>query len=120
MPTEKSLPKRHELLSFVQAVVSDNLAMYGLEGEAADQLGSAVADRLAREWGGQVVSFPKDAQRRRSLRDVEIYSKFTGRNYRALAAEYGLCVRAVYDVIERARGCDQGEEQLFLDFGSPE
>lgn len=96
-------PLRHELLCFVHAFTQKKLCDYGLNKEVADEIGCALADGLASEWGGQLINFPKDSAYLIALRDLQIYDEFNGRNHSALARKYQLTVRAIYDIIKRVR-----------------
>jgi Mor family transcriptional regulator len=95
--------RRHELLEFVHDVVKQTLADYRIKPDVADQVGCAVADALASEWGGQLISFPKDFAYKVSARDEQIWADFDGKNQPHLAQKYGLTLSAVYRIIKRFR-----------------
>jgi Mor family transcriptional regulator len=101
MSESKTAITRNELLASVEGWASEAAQDFGLPNEKADHLGTYIADQLAEHFGGSMLSFPKDRAFRIHLRDVEIYSKFTGNNIRALAKEYDLVDRAIYNIVKK-------------------
>lgn len=80
--------KRHELLEELQAVIARQLEEMGTAPDAASVIGSSAVDYLSTYWAGQVVTFPKDAQYKLTLKELEIYDQFDGRNKDDLARRY--------------------------------
>lgn len=105
---------RHELLSDVADLATTVAKDHGLMADIADQVGCAVANRIADHWGGQLISFPKDYHFKTSQRDLQIYDEFTGNNHSELSRKYGLSVRAIYKVIEKTRKRDIDKRQVKL------
>ncbi|AFJ01972.1 Mor transcription activator-like protein [Methylophaga frappieri] len=106
--------RRHELLEDIHAQVSSVAGEHGIEADLADQIGCAIADHLANNWGGQNFTFPKDHHYQISSRDEEIYDKFNGRNHHILAKDYNLTIRAIYKIIKRVRAKgDPNQTTLF-------
>ena len=99
--------RRNELLEEVQAHTQQILVEHGIDEDLAEQAGCAICDRLADNWGGQGITFPKDHRFRLSKRDVEIYEEFNGRNHNELAKKYHVTTRAIYKIIRRVR--DRGD-----------
>lgn len=106
--------RRHEMLEDVQAHTQQILVDHGIKKELAEQAGCAICDRLADNWGGQVITFPKDHRFRLSKRDIEIYKEFNGRNHNELAKRYRVTTRAIYKIIQRVRDrMDSNQACLF-------
>lgn len=104
MSTDRQMPKlRNELLQSVEAWTAECAEDFGLSNEVASQLGVYVANHLADNFGGCMISFPKDHPYKIHQRDVEIYEKFNGTNYNALAQQYKIGTRAVYKIIGKMK-----------------
>ena len=56
---------------------------------------------LREKLGGQELRIPAPD---RDARNAEIRAKYTGRNVRELASEYGLCVSSIYKIVQKKRG----------------
>lgn len=93
--------RRAELYEDVEQHVIKVLRKEGLSPEIAGQAANEVADMLASNWGGQVISFPRDVARSRGKRHADILQKFNGRNYGELATEFGYTERGIRRLIER-------------------
>lgn len=109
---------RNELLTDLANTVNQTLIEYGVTGELADQVGSAVADRVADHWGGQTIFIPKEHAFKIAKRDLEIYTEFDGNNHSFLGRKYNLSVRTIYKIIERVRKQrieDHNQMDLFPD-----
>lgn len=95
--------KRHEMLEELQAVIARQLEEMGTAPDAASVIGSSAVDYLSTYWAGQVVTFPKDAQYKLTLKELEIYDQFTGRNKDDLARQYGMTPRGMGKLLKRIR-----------------
>ena len=95
--------KRHELLEELQAVIARQLEEMGTAPDAASVIGSSAVDYLSTYWAGQVVTFPKDAQYKLTLKELEIYDQFDGRNKDDLARRYGMTPRGMGKLLNRIR-----------------
>lgn len=106
---------RHELLSDVADLTATIVADHGLSEDRAEQIGCAVANRIAEHWGGQLINIPKDYLFKLSQRDLQIYEDFNGTNHPDLARKYGVGVRAIYKIIKRVskRETDRRQVSLF-------
>ena len=105
MATEsnRALLKRHELLAELQDVVARQLTDMDVASDAAALVAAFLVDYLSTYWAGQVVSFPKDVQYKLTLKELEIYDQFTGRNKDELARAYGMTPRGMGKLIQRIR-----------------
>lgn len=56
---------------------------------------------IAKHFGGRPFYMPKGKSLNRSLRDQQIYKKFTGRNQDKLAEEYDLSTAQIYAIVAR-------------------
>lgn len=95
--------KRHELLEELQAVIARQLEEMGTAPDAASVIGSSAVDYLSTYWAGQVVTFPKDAQYKLTLKELEIYDQFNGQNKDDLARQYGMTPRGMGKLLKRIR-----------------
>ena len=95
--------KRHEMLEELQAVIARQLEEMGTHPDAASVIGSSAVDYLSTYWAGQVVTFPKDAQYKLTLKELEIYDQFDGRNKDDLARRYGMTPRGMGKLLKRIR-----------------
>lgn len=99
-----AVENRNELLADVSVKVERLALEYGNSPAHAESLGNAVADLLASDWGGQVISMPKDYYYRLSLVDAEIYEAWRhGATLGALAKKYNLHTRTVRNIIDRVK-----------------
>lgn len=107
--------RRHELLNDMVHTATERLIANGLGHNEAELVASDLADHFAQHWGGQVICFPKDYRRTLSQLEVEVYSRFTGDNYDALARQYGLTMSGMRKLIGRTRDrlAKAGQPDLF-------
>lgn len=100
---ERVTKKRNEMLADIAAGSAAILLNFGLDQQRANRAGDEIADFMADSFGGQVVNFPKDFRYKLEKRHQEIMDRFDGTNRNELAQEYGLTVRAIYKICQRAR-----------------
>ena len=105
---------RHELLTDIDAHVKAFLVEFGVEPEIAEHVAINLVNHLVEHWGGQLINFPKDHIYKNAKRDAEIYDAFDGNNHAALSREFGVSVRAIYDIIRRTRKRRIDEVQISL------
>ena len=113
--------RRAELLEHVAARAAATVVDYfGLASELADQVGAAVADALADDFGGQVLSFPKDCAFRLSVRDRAILEAHRrGASLADLALQYKITDRGLRMLLHRAESRDRDLRQQQLFEGRP-
>jgi Mor family transcriptional regulator len=68
-----------------------------LERPVARHAAFLVTEVIRREWSGDQLYLAKGLAYEINRRDREMYAKFTGANHAALAKEYGITTRQVYD-----------------------
>lgn len=108
---------RHELLEEVADRAKDVAVGHGVDSGLAEQLGYAVADTLAKSWGGQTISFPKDLMFKLSKRDLVIFNDWCkGKTVPVLAKEHGLSVQWIYALVKRGQKAMVNDKQASLDF----
>lgn len=95
--------KRHETLAEIEDMVARFWLEMGGDSAAATLVAEQFVDEFAKHFGGQLVCWPTDYRRKLSLRELEIYEKFDGRNHTELAAAYGMTERGMYKLIARVR-----------------
>lgn len=117
--TPEMRERRAELLQGVVRVVTTALREQGLGDDAvADQTGHAVADYLAEEWGGQVISYPKDMAYRLAARELEILEAHrNGASLASLVDRYKITLRALHRLLRRAEARGPKRDQMALPFG---
>ncbi|ART47585.1 MULTISPECIES: Mor transcription activator family protein [Acidovorax] len=103
MATEsaRALLKRHELLAELQDVVARQLSDMGVAADTAALVAAFLVDYLSTYWAGQVVSFPKDAFYKLTLKELEVLSLFQGDNYDQLARQFGMTPRGMRKLVNR-------------------
>ena len=98
--------KRHEVLQELQDVIARQLMELDTAPDAASVTASSVVDYLSTYWAGQVVSFPKDVQYKLTLKELEIYDQYDGRNKDDLARRYGMTPRGMGKLLKRIAKVD--------------
>lgn len=93
-----------ELVADMQAHAVAVLQKYFIADAAQLELAARdLAQRMADNWGGQIIYFPKNYGGRLGARDAEIYRAFDGTNQSQLAKQYGLSVQQIYKIIKQGR-----------------
>jgi Mor family transcriptional regulator len=109
--------KRNELFADLVTTAERLLQEYDLQAPAATLIANALADHLADHWGGQNMNIPKDYRRKLSLRELEVYDRFSGDNFDTLARDFGMTERSMRRLIarvrDRLRRNSHGMPQLF-------
>jgi Mor family transcriptional regulator len=108
--------RRNELLADVAAHAAATAQELGVPADQAEQIGAAVADALAANWGGQTLSFPKDAAFRLSQREQEILAAHrAGTPVPRLAQVYRMSEQGLRKLLRRAelRGGSLNQIDLF-------
>lgn len=110
--------RRHELLSGVAAVGAAVAGQFKtIDKDAADQIGAAIADALARDWAGQTIYYPSDASYQLTPRDrAMLEAHRRGRTIAELALEHRISEQWVRELLKRAqnRDADLNQAQLPL------
>ncbi|MGO1072288.1 Mor transcription activator family protein [Lysobacter sp. CA199] len=111
--------RRSELFSQAAARAAETARLLGVAADVAEQIGAAVADALAQDWAGQVISIPVDYAFRLAQRDRLILEEYRrgGCSFAELARKYNMTDRGMRKLIERARVRDRQLAQLDM-FGS--
>lgn len=104
--------RRKELLADAAAHAAAEAQELGVSADLAEHIGAAVADRLAANWGGQTLSFPKDAAYTLSQRERAILAEYrSGTLVPKLARDYSMTEQGVRKLLRRAElragGLDQ-------------
>jgi Mor family transcriptional regulator len=101
--------RRNELLADAAAHAADAARSFGVPESTAEHIGAAVADVLAENWGGQNLSFPKDAAYKLCQREREILSAYReGVPVAKLALDYQMTMRGLRKLLHRAYARDDG------------
>jgi Mor family transcriptional regulator len=114
--------RRNELLADVASRAEELCRDLGLPPDQAEQVGAAIADTLADDFGGQVISFPKDHAFRLSKRDQAILEAHrAGASLVKLMRDYCMTERGLRRLLQRAEARDRSLRQpgLFGDASHP-
>ena len=116
----KMQPRTREFLAWVASTAAEVTVEYGMASDHADQIGAAMADRLAENWGGQTLYFPNDASYKITPRDRAILvAHREGASVAKLAREYKMSEQGMRKLLRRAASRDKSLNQLKLfDAGS--
>lgn len=102
----------------------DKLTMSQLHGnqlELAETIGIEAYRKLVEKYRGSNIYIGKAEDALRNSRDEEIYSRFNGENYLALAHAYGLSEKTIHDIIRTRREIENSKQMtLFLDIEETE
>lgn len=94
---------RAELLAWVADRVAQEVCEFGVAADVAEQIGNATADALADDWGGQVISVPKDHFFRLAARDYQVLDAHAGGEpIAAIALRMHITARGVRKILKRA------------------
>jgi len=111
--TMMSFPEGYpELLEQIGQVIYDRLSRRGID--QTQSLAFEMTEAIRTEIGGVQQYIPRGTLFELSQRDEEIWRKFTGDNYAALAREYKLTEMQVRNIIKRARQRDVTARQYSL------
>lgn len=107
--------KRHDLLSHVSLLATNEAIDFGLPEDVAAQFGDCVANAISELFGGQNFTFPRDYVYKLNQRDLQIYDAFKGYNYAELSQKYNMTERGIRKVIDRVhkRMVKQKQPSLF-------
>lgn len=94
------------ILADLRATVAASLIQDGIDAARAEQYAHAAAERIRNEWGGSMPYIPKGMEYELSLRDKEIWDKFTGHNRDQLIKEYDISLQWFYKIIKYQRAAD--------------
>jgi Mor family transcriptional regulator len=109
-----------ETLDEIEGVLTGILQdVCGLDEIAATLAAESLTSEIAERWGGQTIYLHRDIAKRASKKHWEIWARFNGRNYEALAVEFRCSVVWVRRVVKRMRALDLATRQGDL-FCSPD
>lgn len=103
-----------ELLQDLLEQLSSSLQGEGLEPKQATRVARKATEAVRKHWGGSHLYIPKGDMYEIEARDLEIYRKFTGRNYIELAREYDLCEARVRIIVKAVRKAERDRRQLSM------
>jgi Mor family transcriptional regulator len=109
------LSKAPELLADLGDKVTDKLCKTAdIDPSTARQIACELVDDMRRDWGGQLVYFPKGDSMEILERDLQMYADFNGSNHAQLAQSYNLSVQQVYKRLRLVRESKFAKRQLGL------
>lgn len=92
-----------ELLDDLAAKGAELLSRMGMEPGPARKAAFAFVELIRKEWAGQNLYIPKGQAYELSLRDEELYRRFSGSNLYQLCKEYGITLQRGYQIIAAIR-----------------
>lgn len=95
--------RRHELLEEVAEVSADTAIGLNCPPDVAEQIGAAVADRLAEHFGGQEIYIGKDASYKLAQRDRALWDAYISgtKTNRQLMLQFDVSERHFRRLIKR-------------------
>lgn len=93
--------RRKELLTDLVAIAVRVLVENEVPPLVAEIAANTMADRLADYWGGQSLTFPRDFRWKLAKIELEIYDRFTGRNYEELIRAFNMTDRGLRKLLRR-------------------
>jgi Mor family transcriptional regulator len=100
---------RHKGPEFLLDLVhhtADVLRSAGIPSDSAQDLAITIATRMAGQWGGHGIYFPKGTWNGRAAlcfkleeRDWEIYREYNGTNRHEVCAKHGISIPRLYQII---------------------
>lgn len=102
-PDNPMAERRNELLTDMMSAAERLLLEYEVAAQPAHLIASALADRLADQWGGQNITFPKDYRWKLSRLELQIYDEYKSHTAHTTALKYGLSERGLRKLIARVR-----------------
>ncbi|HEL3850667.1 TPA: hypothetical protein UMZ03_001385 [Stenotrophomonas maltophilia] len=107
--------RRNALLANAASAAATAARALGLGDDFAEQIGAAVADTLAEDWGGQTIYFPQDASFKLSPREREILDAHrNGATVPGLAKRYRMSEQGIRKLLTRANFRDRNLNQMSL------
>lgn len=108
-------PAYPEFLNDLARQISTLLIARGMDQETAADVALEVAEFARIRWGGQQVYIPKGVLFELSVRDMQIWEKWNGRNALELCREFGLTKQRLYQIIAvvRERELSKRQQKLF-------
>jgi len=102
-----------ELLGFICDVLADRLRRRGIGENETNEISLDVTDSLCREFGGQMIYFPKGKLIDADEKAEETYRAFmNGKNIPDLAREFNCSMAWIYTRISRVRAKRQAERKI--------
>lgn len=108
--------RRAALYAHAAAKAAEVARGLGLDESSCEHIGAAVADGLAEDFGGEVLSFPKDSAYKLSIRERTILEAHRcGTPLRKLMKDYDMTERGLRKLLKRAitRDRDLLQQPLF-------
>ncbi|TCJ95939.1 Mor family transcriptional regulator [Volucribacter psittacicida] len=83
-----------------------------MSNEQAMQTGIDIAQKIAKDWGGEVIYIPRAILFTLNERDLKIWREFNGFNHRELARKYGVSMQWVYQIVKRIQKEEIAKRQV--------
>ena len=95
--------RRHEVIQCVIDHAEAELLKQGIAPEQAAHIATTVADGIADQFSGQIITFPVEYRRKLQEREAQIYAQFDGSNVVALAQQHGMSEGGMRKLLRRAK-----------------
>lgn len=100
-----------EILEHMGQTIGRKLIEHGMAYDTVKVAAVDITEAIRTEIGGVQQYIPRGLNYMLSQRDIEIYEKFKGNNYDALAHEYQLTAMQIRNIIKRAQDRDKAARQ---------
>lgn len=95
--------RRAELYAGVAASAKQTAMLHGIAEDVAEHIGAAVADGIAEDFGGEMLSFPLGSAYKLSQREKSILEDYArGMSWHQLVRKYHMTERGIRKLISRA------------------
>lgn len=112
--TDGGAAPENPILADLAAQVSERLVGIGTAPEEAATMGADTAAHLARYIGTGDIYICKGHLYEISLRDQEIYHRYSNGNYEWLAREYNMTIQHIYRIVKRVGAIERAKRQAAL------
>ncbi|SUA57999.1 Mor transcription activator family protein [Oligella urethralis] len=103
-----------ELLEYLSKAIEAQLKKFEISDVQAESVGIHVSNKIAEDLGGQLLYIPKGVSLRLSLRDLQIYKEYNGKNHAELSKKHGLSVQHIYKIIKLVKKDELARRQTTI------
>lgn len=90
------------------------MSVLPMDRQKAVEVSKKLTYHLTRNWGGQLIYFPKNHAGRITERDMQVYRDFNGKNHAELAVRYDLTVQHIYRIVKEVGMAERAKRQTDL------
>ena len=94
-------------LTEMREILAREIKLLSIEPKEAEKFINIITLNIHNNYGGQPIYISK--RKDTGLRNIEIYTKFNGKNVGQLCRDYDLCAQQIRRIIESQRKVRQGD-----------